>query len=216
MTSQTIVACVVAILITAVVTWLLSSVYRKQVYEKKIGSAEDKAKTIIDDALKSAESKKRDILLTAKEEALKTKNDIEKEVADRRSEIQHMEKRVLQREENLDKKSDTLERREQSLSAKESNLAKRQAEVEELSAKRQQELERISGMSSEEAKHLLIFLQFYQDIRCRVQHKKEFLNCCGHSKYYLQQPVQLHRRNRRKQPFPLSSPVPYCSPVFPE
>ena len=147
---------VAAFVVAAIVGFLLGNTYRKNIAEAKIGKAEDKAKDIIDDALKTAESKKRDILLTAKEDALKTKNEIEKEVKDRRAEIQHMEKRVLQREENLDKKSDTLERREQSLTAKEANLAKKTAEVEELSDKRQQELERISGLTSEQAKEYLL------------------------------------------------------------
>ena len=147
---------VAAFVIAAIVGFALGNVYRKNIAEAKVGKAEDKAKDIIDDALKAAESKKRDILLTAKEDALKAKNDIEKEVKDRRAEIQHMEKRVLQREENLDKKSDTLERREQSLTAKEANLAKKTAEVEELSSKRQQELERISGLTSEQAKEYLL------------------------------------------------------------
>ncbi|MCR5542526.1 MAG: ribonuclease Y [Eubacterium sp.] len=147
---------VAAFVIAAIVGFALGNVYRKNIAEAKVGKAEDKAKDIIDDALKAAESKKRDILLTAKEDALKAKNDIEKEVKDRRAEIQHMEKRVLQREENLDKKSDTLERREQSLTAKEANLAKKTAEVEELSSKRQQELERISGLTSEQAKEFLL------------------------------------------------------------
>ena len=147
---------VAAFVIALIIGCLIGNAYRKNIAEAKIGKAEDKAKDIIDDALKTAESKKRDILLTAKEDALKTKNDIEKEVKDRRSEIQHMEKRVLQREENLDKKSDTLERREQSLTAKEANLAKKVSEVEELSARRQQELERISGLTSEQAKEYLL------------------------------------------------------------
>ncbi|MBO4863095.1 MAG: ribonuclease Y [Eubacterium sp.] len=147
---------VAAFVIAAIVGFAIGNAYRKNIAEAKIGKAEDKAKDIIDDALKAAESKKRDILLTAKEDALKTKNEIEKEVKDRRAEIQHMEKRVLQREENLDKKSDTLERREQSLTAKEANLARKTAEVEELSLKRQQELERISGLTSEQAKDYLL------------------------------------------------------------
>ncbi|MCR5215139.1 MAG: ribonuclease Y [Eubacterium sp.] len=147
---------IVAFLIGAACFWFAGIAYRKNIAEAKIGSAEDKAKSIIDDALRNAESKKKEILLTAKEDALKTKNDIEKEVKDRRTEIQHMEKRVLQREENLDKKTDTLERREQSLSAKEANLAKKISDVEELSVKRQQELERISGLTSEQAKDILL------------------------------------------------------------
>ncbi len=152
----TIIVFALIVIVVAVVAWFLGIAYRKNIAEAKIGKAEDKAKSIIDDALKSAEEKKREVLLTAKEEALKTKNDIEKEVKDRRNEIQRMEKRVLSREENLDKKTTTLERREQSLSHKEENLARKQAEVDELSNKRLQELERISGLTSEQAKEFLL------------------------------------------------------------
>jgi len=152
----TIIVFALIVIVVAVVAWFLGIAYRKNIAEAKIGKAEDKAKSIIDDALKSAEEKKREVLLTAKEEALKTKNDIEKEVKDRRNEIQRMEKRVLSREENLDKKTTALERREQSLSHKEENLARKQAEVDELSNKRLQELERISGLTSEQAKEFLL------------------------------------------------------------
>ena len=94
--------------------------------------------------------------MSAKEEALKTRNDLDKEVNDRRAEIQHMEKRVLSREENLDKKTEAIERKEQSLTAQEENLARKTQAVDELSVKRQQELERISGLTSEQAKEFLL------------------------------------------------------------
>ncbi len=152
----TIIVCVLVGIVAAVIGWFAGIAYRKNIAEAKIGKAEDKAKSIIDDALKTAEDKKREVLLNAKEEALKTKNDIEKEVKDRRNEIQRMEKRVLSREENLDKKTTALERREQSLTHKEENLSRKQAEVDELSAKRLQELERISGLTSEQAKEFLL------------------------------------------------------------
>jgi len=153
---STIIICAIIVLVAVVITWFAAIAYRKNIAEAKLGKAEDKAREIIDEALKDAENKKRDILLTAKEEAMKTQTDLEKEVKERRNEIQRMEKRVLSREENLDKKSDTLERREQSLSAREANLSRKQAEVDELSAKRQQELERISGLTSEQAKEYLL------------------------------------------------------------
>ena len=156
MEPSTIIICAIIVLVAIVITWFAAIAYRKNIAEAKLGKAEDKAREIIDEALKDAENKKRDILLTAKEEAMKTQTDLEKEVKERRNEIQRMEKRVLSREENLDKKSDTLERREQSLSAREANLSRKQAEVDELSAKRQQELERISGLTSEQAKEYLL------------------------------------------------------------
>ncbi len=155
-TPTTIIVCAVIVIVVAVLTWFAAIAYRKKIAEAKIGSAEEKAREIIDDALRDAEAKKRDILLTAKEDAMKTKNDIDKEVKERRSEIQRMEKRVLSKEENLDKKTDALERREQSLTAREANLTRKQAEVDELYAKREQELERISGLTSEQAKEILL------------------------------------------------------------
>ena len=156
MDTLTIVICVMVVLILLVATWFAAIAYRKNIAEAKIGRAEDKAKSIIDEAVKAAEEKRREVLLTAKEEALKIKNESEREVKERRSEVQRMEKRVLAREENLDKKIDTIEKKEQSIASKEANLARKTAELEELSAKRQQELERISGLTSEQAKEYLL------------------------------------------------------------
>ena len=156
MTSQTIVACVVAILITAVVTWLLSSFYRKQVYEKKIGSAEERAREIIDEAEKTAETKKREALLEAKEENLKAKNELEKETRERRAELQRSERRLVNKEESLDKKLDAMERRENSFAAKEEKLKAKTQEVEALIEKQQAELERVSGLTADQAKEYLL------------------------------------------------------------
>lgn len=156
MDTLTIVICVMVVLILLVATWFAAIAYRKNIAEAKIGRAEDKAKSIIDEAVKAAEEKRREVLLNAKEEALKIKNESEREVKERRSEVQRMEKRVLAREENLDKKIDTIEKKEQSIASKEANLARKTAELEELSAKRQQELERISGLTSEQAKEYLL------------------------------------------------------------
>lgn len=139
-----------------VITWFVAIAYRKNIAEAKLGKAEDKAREIIDEALKSAEAKKRETLLEAKEEALKTKNEIDKEVKDRRSELQRMEKRVIQKEENLDRKSEAMEKKEAALSKREAELEKIKNEVSELEAKRTQELERISGLTSEQAKEYLL------------------------------------------------------------
>ena len=119
--------------------------YRKKSYESKIGSAEEKSREIIDEALKVAETKKKEALLEAKEENLKAKNELEKETRERRAEIQRYERRVLSKEENLDKKAEAMERKESSLVSREDSLKKRTAEVEELFAKEQEELEKISG-----------------------------------------------------------------------
>ncbi|MBE5943557.1 MAG: ribonuclease Y [Lachnospiraceae bacterium] len=147
---------VVAVIVTALITWFAAIAYRKNIAEAKIGKAEDKAREIIDEALKSAEAKKRETLLEAKEEALKTKNEIDKEVKDRRSELQRMEKRVISKEENLDRKSEAIEKKEAALAKRESELEKLKTEVSELEAKRTQELERISGLTSEQAKEYLL------------------------------------------------------------
>lgn len=146
----------VVLVLAVVITWFVAVAYRKNIAEAKVGKAEDKAREIIDEALKSAEAKKRETLLEAKEEALKTKNDIDKEVKERRSELQRMEKRVLSREENLDKKSEAIEKKEAFLSKKEAELDAVKREISDLEAKRTQELERISGLTSEQAKEYLL------------------------------------------------------------
>ena len=124
--------------------------------ESKIGNAEAKAREIIDDAVKTAETKKKESLLEIKEESIKNKNELEKETKERRSELQRYEKRVLSKEEALDKKSEAIERREAGFTAKEEELKQREAKVEELSQQRVQELERISGLTSEQAKEYLL------------------------------------------------------------
>ncbi|MBQ7796007.1 MAG: ribonuclease Y [Lachnospiraceae bacterium] len=145
-----------AAIIVAPITWLVAVAYRKKSYESKIGSAEEKSREIIDEALKVAETKKKEALLEAKEENLKAKNELDKEIKERRAEVQRYERRVLSKEENLDKKADAMEKKEASLASKEESLRKRTAEVEELFAKEQEELEKISGLTSEQAKEYLL------------------------------------------------------------
>ncbi|PXX52147.1 ribonuclease Y [Hungatella effluvii] len=147
---------IVASVVVAFITWTAAIAYRTKSYESKIGSAEEKSREIIDEALKTAETKKREALLEAKEESLKTKNELEKETRERRAELQRYERRVLSKEENLDKKSDAMEKREVGLTAREEALNKRNAEVESLYEKGIQELEKISGLTSEQAKEYLL------------------------------------------------------------
>ncbi len=156
MSPITVIAILIAVVLTAVISVFATIAYRKSVSEAKVGSAEEKAREILDDALKNAEAKKREALLEAKEEALRAKNDFEKESRERRMELQRYEKRVLNKEEALDRKSDVLEKKEQSLAHKEGALEKQKAKVEELHEKRLQELERISGLTSEQAKDYLL------------------------------------------------------------
>ena len=147
---------IVASVVVAFIAWSAAIAYRTKSYESKIGSAEEKSREIIDEALKTAETKKREALLEAKEESLKTKNELEKETRERRAELQRYERRVLSKEETLDKKSDAMEKREAGLAAREEALNKRNAEVESLYEKGIQELEKISGLTSEQAKEYLL------------------------------------------------------------
>ena len=124
--------------------------------ETKLGNAEDRAREIVDEALKTAETKKREAMLEAKEESMRTRNELEKETKERRAELQRYERRVLAKEETLDKKTEAIERKEAGFAAREEQLAKKRAEVEELSVRRVQELERISGLTSEQAKEYLL------------------------------------------------------------
>ena len=140
----------------SIISSVITSLYRKNVSEKKIGNAESKAREIIDEAIKTAESKKKEALLEAKEENLKTKNELDKEVRERRAEIQRYEKRVLNKEETIDKKMDSYEKKEAALKVKEEELAVMKAKVESLNEQRVQELERISGLTSEQAKDYLL------------------------------------------------------------
>ena len=148
----TIIAVVITLIIAVAITWPVATAYHKKV----VGSAEEKARKIIDDALKAAETKKREALLEVKEESLKTKNELDRETRERRAELQRYEKRVLSKEEAIDKKADAIEKRESGLAAKEEEIRKKSEEVEGLNEKRVQELERISGLTSEQAKDYLL------------------------------------------------------------
>ena len=147
---------IVLIIAAAVISHFVTVSNLKKNAESKIGNAESKAREIIDDAVKTAEAKKKESLLEIKEESIRNKNELEKETKERRSELQRYEKRVLSKEEALDKKADAIERREAGFAAKEEQLRQREAKVEELGKQRVQELERISGLTSEQAKEYLL------------------------------------------------------------
>ena len=146
-----VIAIIAAVLITAKVT----TNRLKKNAEGTIGNAEEKAREIIDEALKTAENKKRESLLEVKEESIRTKNELDKEIKERRAEAQRYERRVQQKEENIDKKADAIEKREASLASREESL-NRMEEVSRLNEQRVQELERISGLTSEQAKDYLL------------------------------------------------------------
>ena len=146
----------IALVVIGIVCFFIGITYRKKVAEKEIGSAEEEARRIINESIKGGENKKREMLLEAKEEIHKSRTEYEKEVKERRAEIQRSERRVVQKEENLDKKLESIERREAGFAAKEEEINKQKAQVAKLNEERLQELERISGLTSEQAKEYLL------------------------------------------------------------
>ncbi|MDO4462942.1 MAG: ribonuclease Y [Bacillota bacterium] len=150
------IAVIVTLIVVAPLAWILATAYYKKVSEAKVGNAEEKAREIIDEALKTAETKKRESLLEVKEESIRTKNELDKEIKERRAEAQRYERRIQQKEENIDKKADAIEKKEASLVAREEEMAKQRAEISKLNEQRLQELERISGLTSEQAKEYLL------------------------------------------------------------
>ena len=152
----TVLAAAAAFFVSAFIFWKLSASKTEKDYNSKLGRAEERARNIIDDAMKAAESKKREALLEAKEESIRVKNELDKETRERRGELQKYENRVLQKEEAVDKKADSLEKLQNSLNSRQSSLDKRAHELENTKEQMQRELERISGLTSEQAKDLLL------------------------------------------------------------
>lgn len=151
-----IITAVVSIIITALVVWFVAASYQNKSANSKIGNAEEKARGIIDEAVKAAEEKKRESMLEIKEESIKAKNDLDKEIKERRNEISRNERRIVQKEENVDKKLEAIEKREAGFAVKEEELRKQKIEISKLNEQRIQELERISGLTSEQAKEYLL------------------------------------------------------------
>jgi len=146
----------VVLVVAVIAAFIIGGSRQKKLFEEKVGNADEKARQIIDDALKEAEEKKREGLLEVKEESIRKQNEIEKETKERRAEVQRLERRVQQKEESVDKKADAIERREASCNAREEELKAKQAQVDRLNEERVQELERISGLTSEQAKEYLL------------------------------------------------------------
>ncbi|MGM9977661.1 MAG: ribonuclease Y [Clostridium sp.] len=149
----------IIILIDIVVLVVLGMVFYKAIQaasKQKIDSLEEEAKKVLEDAKKEAEATKKEAILEGKEEVHKLRSDAEKESRERRNEIQRLERRLIQREESLDKKVDSLQKKEDAMNEKVAEIDAREAEVQELYEKRREELERISGLSSEEAKKILL------------------------------------------------------------
>ncbi len=146
----------VAILVGLGLGALVGWTFRKNTAEKSIGSAEEEALRIVQNAHSAAESKKRESVVAAKEEVMHIRNEVEKETRERRNELQRLERRLVQKEESLDRKIESLERKEENIHNKESELEQQREELNQLVGKEQAELERLSGMTSEEAKQLLL------------------------------------------------------------
>ncbi|MBR3299939.1 MAG: DUF3552 domain-containing protein, partial [Clostridia bacterium] len=145
----------VAVLL-GIIGFVLGTTFRKKSAEKAIGSAEDEAKRILNDALKTAETRKKEALIEAKDEIHQLRQETEKDLRERRSEVQRQEHRLLQREETLDKKTDNLEAKEEKLAERAKEIDSKIEECETLKKSQMEMLEKISGYSKEQAKAYLL------------------------------------------------------------
>ena len=141
--------------------------YRKRVAEKAIGDANDEAKRIVSNALTTAENKKREAILEAKDEIHKERVEHEKEIKERRNEVQRQERRLIQKEENLDKRTESLEKKEENLAKRTKSIDTKLEEVEALKKSQFEMLEKISGLTREQAKTYLL-----QNLEGELDHEK--------------------------------------------
>ncbi|KGF10129.1 ribonuclease [Clostridiales bacterium S5-A14a] len=151
-------------LIALILGLLIGYIYRKNVGERAIGSAEQKAKNLILDAEKKSESIKKEIVLEAKEDASRIRSSLDREIRDRRNELSRSERRLLQKEESLDRKIENIEKKEANITKKQETLEKKNKEVDGFIEKQIQELEKISGYTREEAKEILLS-ELEKDVR---------------------------------------------------
>ena len=145
-----------AFLVGAALVYVFGVLRERKQADEDLNSAKNQAKQIVNDANKSAESKKREALVEAKEEILQARNEYEREVKERRADLQRQEHRLQQKEETLDRKTENIERKDEQLSARLAKLEATQAEAEELKQSQVEMLERISGFTAEEAKSYLL------------------------------------------------------------
>ena len=161
-----IILCVAGFIVGALVFFFIGIGYRKKVAEKEIGSAEQEAKRIINEAIKGGESKKREMLLEAKEEIHKSRTEAEQENKERRADLQKQERRLQQKEETLDKKLEVYEHKEEELAKKVQALHEQQEEVATIKRSQLEMLEKISGLSQEDAKEFLL-----KNIESEIRHE---------------------------------------------
>ncbi|MBR3971614.1 MAG: ribonuclease Y [Ruminococcus sp.] len=146
----------ITIIVGCAIGFIAGTTYRKKVAEKEIGSAEQEAKRIISDAMKTAESKKKEAIIEGKDEVHRLRTEAEKDLNERRKEVQRQERRLQQKEETLDKKLDNLEKKEEVVAGKLKDADKKLEEVETIKKSQFEMLERISGYSVEQAKAYLL------------------------------------------------------------
>ena len=156
----------IAAVVLCAVFFAAGIMYRKKVAEKQIGSAEEEAKRIINEAIKGGENKKREMLLEAKEEIHKSRSEYEREVKERRAEVSKQERRLQQKEEALDKKINLHEKKEDELAKKIAAIDKKQEEVDSLKRSQMEVLEKISGLTQDEAKAYIL-----KDVEDDVRHE---------------------------------------------
>ena len=150
------IAAAVAFVLLVIVAFFAGVKRRMIVAERELGSAEEEAKRLISDAIKTAESKKKEALVEAKDEIYRMKNEAEREVKERRSEVQRQEHRLQQKEENLDKKIDNLEKKEEVMQRRQAEVEERLQEVEQIKKSQFEMLEKVSGFSKEQAKEYML------------------------------------------------------------
>ena len=163
----TIILAVVSAVVFGVIGFAIGNLYRKKVAEAKIGSANEEALRIVNQAVQTAESKKKEAILEAKDEIHKLRNEVDKELRERRAEVQRQENRINQKEENLDKKTENLEKKEEILAEKLKSADAKMEEVEMLKRSQLEMLEKVSGYSKEQAKALLM-----QELDEQLTHEK--------------------------------------------
>lgn len=161
---------IVAVFIAVPIAFGAGYLVRKFIAESKIKSAETQARRILNEAQKDSEGKKRETILEAKEEILKQRNEMERENKERRSELQRLERRLVQKEETLDRKMEGIEKKEEILGRKDAEVEKLKVDLSAIYSRQVAELEKVSGMTSEEARQILL-----SDIEKEVQHEAAIL-----------------------------------------
>ena len=162
----TLILCIAGFVLGGLIFFFAGKAYRKSVAEKEIGSAEEEARRIINEAIKGGENKKREMLVEAKEEIHKTRTENERELKDRRTEVQKQERRLQQKEETLDKKLDAHEKKEEELTRRVAAVQKQEEEVASIKRGQLEMLEKISGLTQEEAK-----AQLLKDVESEIRHE---------------------------------------------